>query len=127
MGFSWEITVRSLLTLKLSIMERVLAQRIEILRMLHPVLPDKALDWLLPDEPPAPEQVHHDQHDAGPSVHAQVTLNNTDALHCLPMVVLFRHHSSGTSTTSNTWAQVREGKVVAASLIKAIEDLGPQP
>ena len=69
MGFSWEITVRSLLTLKLSIMERVLAQRVEILCMLHPVLPQKALGWLLPTETPDSQQASQD---AAPTMHSQV-------------------------------------------------------
>ncbi|KAK9867090.1 hypothetical protein WJX84_006946 [Apatococcus fuscideae] len=69
MGFSWEITVRSLLTLKLSIMERVLAQRVEILCMLHPVQPQKALDWLSLTEPPVTHQgnVEH----PSPNLHSQ--------------------------------------------------------
>lgn len=79
MGFSWEITVRSLLTLKLSIMERVLAQRIEILCMLHPVMPAQALDWLLPEDTPALQQDHY-QHDTGPRLHSQVSSDKNNLM-----------------------------------------------
>ena len=73
MGFSWEITVRSLLTLKLSIMERVLAQRVEILCMLHPVQPQKAMEWLTMDTPSAHQAA---QDHPSPNLHSQVIVSH---------------------------------------------------
>ena len=45
LGFTWDVTARSLLQLKLGVLERIFAQRLEILCMLKPVLPQTALRW----------------------------------------------------------------------------------
>lgn len=45
LAFEWDITARGLLALKLAALERVLAQRTEILCMLHPVPPATAAAW----------------------------------------------------------------------------------
>lgn len=45
LAFEWDITARGLLALKLAALERVLAQRTEILCMLHPVTPSGAAAW----------------------------------------------------------------------------------
>ncbi|KAK9815754.1 hypothetical protein WJX72_009012 [[Myrmecia] bisecta] len=52
LGFAWDVTARSLLTLKLAMLERVLAQRVEILCMLQPVPAQVAADWLLEEATP---------------------------------------------------------------------------
>jgi hypothetical protein len=46
LGFAWEITARSLLSLKLQALENVLAQRQEILCALSPVPPSVAYKWI---------------------------------------------------------------------------------
>lgn len=45
LAFEWDITARGLLALKLAALERVLAQRTEILCALHPVPPARAAAW----------------------------------------------------------------------------------
>lgn len=58
LSFAWDVTARSLLTLKLNALERVMAQRVEVLCMLNPVTADIALQWAKEDlrsEAPAPE------------------------------------------------------------------------
>ena len=45
LGFAWDMSARSLLRLKLATLERVYAQRLEILCMLRPVSPQAALRW----------------------------------------------------------------------------------
>ena len=51
LAFEWEITAKGLLALQLSAMERVLAQRQEILCMLSPVLAQRALGWAKHKDP----------------------------------------------------------------------------
>ncbi len=46
--FQWDVTARGLLAIKLAALERVLAQRREILAALQPVPVRKALDWAEP-------------------------------------------------------------------------------
>jgi hypothetical protein len=46
--FQWDVTARGLLTIKLAALERVLAQRREILAALQPVHVRKALEWAEP-------------------------------------------------------------------------------
>lgn len=58
LSFAWDVTARSLLTLKLNALERVLAQRVEVLCMLNPVKAETALQWAKEDahvEPADPE------------------------------------------------------------------------
>ena len=45
LAFAWDVTARSLLTLKLRCLEHVLQQRREILCMLSPVGAQQALHW----------------------------------------------------------------------------------
>lgn len=45
LSFAWDVTARSLLNLKLAALERVLAQRTEVLCMLSPTNADTALKW----------------------------------------------------------------------------------
>lgn len=45
LAFAWDVTARGLLQLKLAALERVLAQRTEILSMLHPVPADVTTGW----------------------------------------------------------------------------------
>jgi hypothetical protein len=47
--FVWEVTARSLLTIKLHALERVLAQRREILAALQPVAPEVVRGWAPPE------------------------------------------------------------------------------
>lgn len=47
--FVWEVTARSLLTIKLHALERVLAQRQEILAAVRPVQPAVVRSWAPPD------------------------------------------------------------------------------
>lgn len=54
LSFSWDVTARSLLNLKLAALERVLAQRTEVLCMLSPTSADMALKWATEDS-----QHHH--------------------------------------------------------------------
>lgn len=51
--FAWDVTARSLLSLKLSALENVLCQRTEILCALNPVPASKAYKWIqkAPDSP----------------------------------------------------------------------------
>lgn len=49
LSFAWDVTARSLLNLKLAALERVLAQRIEVLCMLNPTTADTALQWAKED------------------------------------------------------------------------------
>ncbi len=49
LSFAWDVTARSLLNLKLAALERVLAQRTEVLCMLNPTHADKALSWARQD------------------------------------------------------------------------------
>ena len=51
LAFEWDITAKGLLALQLGAMERVLAQRQEILCMLSPVLAPHALAWAKQKEP----------------------------------------------------------------------------
>ena len=55
LAFEWDITAKGLLALQLSAMERVLAQRQEILCMLSPVLAARAMAWAKLQDPR-----HHD-------------------------------------------------------------------
>lgn len=52
--FVWDVTARGLLTIKLAALERVLAQRREILAALQPVSPEEVLAWMRPPEPATP-------------------------------------------------------------------------
>jgi hypothetical protein len=54
--FVWEVTARSLLTIKLHALERVLAQRQEILAALQPVPPAVVKSWVPPTADDVPEQ-----------------------------------------------------------------------
>lgn len=45
LGFAWDVTARSLLSLKLQALENVLSQRQEILCALSPVPPSTAYKW----------------------------------------------------------------------------------
>ena len=62
LSFAWDVTARSLLNLKLAALERVLAQRTEVLCMLNPTTADTALRWALEDaqqgllHPPEPKE-----------------------------------------------------------------------
>lgn len=49
LSFAWDVTARSLLNLKLAALERVLAQRTEVLCMLNPTSADTALKWAQED------------------------------------------------------------------------------
>lgn len=49
LSFAWDVTARSLLTLRLKALERVLAQRVEVLCMLDPVSAETALSWAIED------------------------------------------------------------------------------
>ena len=49
LSFAWDVTARSLLNLKLAALERVLAQRTEVLCMLNPTTADTALRWARED------------------------------------------------------------------------------
>ena len=51
LAFEWDITAKGLLALQLGAMERVLAQRQEILCMLSPVLAPGALAWAKQKDP----------------------------------------------------------------------------
>jgi hypothetical protein len=46
LGFAWDVTARSLLSLKLQALENVLSQRQEILCALNPVPPYTTLKWM---------------------------------------------------------------------------------
>lgn len=46
LGFAWDVSARSLMHLKLNVLERVYAQRMEILCMLRPVPPQVAFKWM---------------------------------------------------------------------------------
>lgn len=46
LGFAWDVSARSLLRLKLAVLERIYAQRQEILCMLRPVLPQTSVRWV---------------------------------------------------------------------------------
>ena len=66
LSFSWDVTARSLLNLKLAALERVLAQRTEVLCMLNPTGADLALKWASEDsqqyqlpQPDPKEKVDH--------------------------------------------------------------------
>lgn len=66
LSFAWDVTARSLLNLKLAALERVLAQRTEVLCMLNPTHADKALSWAKEDaqqhqlaQPEPKEKVRH--------------------------------------------------------------------
>ena len=56
--FAWDVTARSLLSLKLAALENVLCQRTEILCALNPVPAAKAFRWIQkgPATPKAPQQ-----------------------------------------------------------------------
>ena len=54
LGFAWDVTARSLLSLKLAALENVLAQRQEILCALSPVPAATVLRWIK-EPPPAPK------------------------------------------------------------------------
>ncbi len=56
--FAWDVTARSLLSLKLAALENVLCQRTEILCALNPVPAAKAFGWIqkAPDSPKTPQQ-----------------------------------------------------------------------
>ena len=56
LSFAWDVTARSLLNLKLAALERVLAQRTEILCMLNPVDAATALAWAKEDGAQAPTE-----------------------------------------------------------------------
>lgn len=49
LSFAWDVTARSLLNLKLTALERVLAQRTEVLCMLNPVPVETAIKWARED------------------------------------------------------------------------------
>jgi hypothetical protein len=57
--FAWDVTARSLLSLKLAALENVLCQRTEILCALNPVPASRAYKWLqkAPDTLKATQQV----------------------------------------------------------------------
>ena len=55
LGFAWDVTARSLLSLKLAALENVLAQRQEILCALDPVPAATVLRWI--KEPPPAAKV----------------------------------------------------------------------
>ena len=58
LGFAWDITARSLLLMKLATLERVLAQRVEILCMLRPTPSRSVQGWVIADaQPPEADQV----------------------------------------------------------------------
>ena len=46
LGFTWDVSARSLLQLKLDVLERVYAQRLEILCMLKPVQVSASQRWI---------------------------------------------------------------------------------
>ena len=76
LSFAWDVTARSLLNLKLAALERVLAQRTEVLCMLNPTHADKALSWAREDaqqhqlaQPEPKEKVSYVQ-----AYHAQLPL-----------------------------------------------------
>ena len=46
LGFAWDVTARSLLGMKLATLERVLAQRVEILCLLRPTSPRAVQHWV---------------------------------------------------------------------------------
>ncbi len=48
LGFAWDVTARSLMSLMLKALEHVLQQRREILCMLDPVSPYTAMTWSSP-------------------------------------------------------------------------------
>ena len=48
LGFAWDVTARSLMSLMLKALEHVLQQRREILCMLAPVSPHTAMTWSTP-------------------------------------------------------------------------------
>ena len=48
LGFAWDVTARSLMSLMLKALEHVLQQRREILCMLAPVSPHTAMTWSIP-------------------------------------------------------------------------------
>ena len=58
--FAWDVTARSLLSLKLAALENVLCQRTEILCALNPVPAAKAFGWIqkAPDSPKSPQQAN---------------------------------------------------------------------
>lgn len=75
--FQWDVTARGLLTIKLAALERVLAQRREILAALQPVPVQMALKWAQPNPdvtskaPPTPAETAVPVGDAGSPTKAQ--------------------------------------------------------
>ena len=57
LGFAWDITARSLLLMKLATLERVLAQRVEILCLLRPTAPRVVQAWVEADAQPHDAEV----------------------------------------------------------------------
>lgn len=55
--FAWDVTARSLLSLKLAALENVLCQRTEILCALNPVPASKAFKWIQ-SAPATPKSSH---------------------------------------------------------------------
>lgn len=63
LGFHWEVTSRSLLELRMRVLERVLGQRKEILASLTPLGPAEAREWLRGSQRPEPQQPQKGQDD----------------------------------------------------------------
>ena len=89
LSFAWDVTARSLLTLKLSALERVLAQRVEVLCMLNPVSAETAMEWAKEDSEAADSSAPDSKVPASQSssFSQPQPVQRLWCSHCLPLIL----------------------------------------